>query len=654
MWTDRETLVDLINVQHLVAAITETVKEEKLLPTTLGVFGDWGSGKSSLLSMAKQELDAQDGVACITFDGSLFEGYEDAKAALMSIILEEIRDQQPKESPLRTTANGLLKRVNWFRTAGFVGKGALSLTLGEPVLGMSAFQDLLKVVNRVEDFNAESAEDLIAKASVVGKELRGLVNPDLPSNPDTLRRSVSEFRKDFAELLEKSSINTLVVFIDELDRCTPDTVLETLQAIRLFLSVPGTAFVIGADERLVEHAVQVKFPLKPEEGRTLNIGRHYLEKIVHHPIRIPPLSEAEITTYMNLLFTSLHVEKAEFEAHCKRLLAEEVDGLDMVRFDLSRAMEAFGDLDQGKLNDLKEDLLLVEQTASVLATGLDGNPRQTKRFLNMLRQRLKMAARRKVTLKRQVLAKLMVLEYFRLERFRELAEWQAKQNGRPAELKHLEGRLKVETSEESAYNDEAVETLSNPEKVTNHGFPTFTDWTNDSWLQMWLANPPQLADVDLRPYYFFARERLNAQRLGTDQLSRPAKEIFELLLSSSEAEQSRALEKSKQLSPGDVAAVTQGLAAMVRRTEDLRSESSPLNRLLAFVGIHPEQLGEVTTLLRQLPTAQLSPGLPPKLATLATGKAAEPSVKALIASWAATEGNSPFQKASRMIQRREN
>lgn len=53
MWADRETLVDLINIQHLVATITDIVANEKLLPTTIGVFGDWGSGKSSLVAMTK-------------------------------------------------------------------------------------------------------------------------------------------------------------------------------------------------------------------------------------------------------------------------------------------------------------------------------------------------------------------------------------------------------------------------------------------------------------------------------------------------------------------------------------------------------------------------------------------------------------------------
>ncbi|MFL6209210.1 MAG: P-loop NTPase fold protein [Pyrinomonadaceae bacterium] len=47
----------------------------------------------------------------------------------------------------------------------------------------------------------------------------------------------------------------MVVFIADLDRCFPDTIIETLEAIKLFLFVPGTAFILGADERLIEYAI---------------------------------------------------------------------------------------------------------------------------------------------------------------------------------------------------------------------------------------------------------------------------------------------------------------------------------------------------------------------------------------------------------------
>ena len=80
MWSDNETPVDLLGFQHLVAAITKIVGNDDLLPATLGVFGDWGGGKSSLLQMAKAELEKHEGILVLSFNGWLFEGYEDAKS----------------------------------------------------------------------------------------------------------------------------------------------------------------------------------------------------------------------------------------------------------------------------------------------------------------------------------------------------------------------------------------------------------------------------------------------------------------------------------------------------------------------------------------------------------------------------------------------
>ena len=59
---------------------------------------------------------------------------------------------------------------------------------------------------------------------------------------------IHEFREEFKELLDEAKIDQLVVLIDDLDRCLPETAIDTLEAIRLFLFVPKTAFVIGADE----------------------------------------------------------------------------------------------------------------------------------------------------------------------------------------------------------------------------------------------------------------------------------------------------------------------------------------------------------------------------------------------------------------------
>jgi predicted KAP-like P-loop ATPase len=637
VWADRETLVDLINVQHLVATITDIVANEKLLPTTIGVFGDWGSGKSSLVAMTRQELEKSKDVLCITFDGSLFEGYEDAKAALMSTILEEIRDKQSLSAEVRETvrvkANKLLKRVNLFRFAGFLGKGALSYYVGEPLLGIAALNDFLQVLpGAVQNLDKNKAEDLIAKAMRASTELAGLLKDAPKDEATTLRRSVTEFRKDFAELLKESTVKTLVVFIDELDRCMPDTVLDTLQAIRLFLAVPGTAFVIAADERLIEHAVQVKFPLKPEEGRTLNVGRHYLEKIVHHPVRIPPLSQSETMTYMNLLFTSLYIGDEEFQKLCTDLLEEEFDGLDTIRFDSQQATNRFTSLEGSKQSELLQDLLLVQQIGSILTEGLDGNPRQTKRFINMLRQRLSMAKRRRVTLKSPVLAKLMLLEYFRLEAFKLLSEKQVSQEGKPRELAALEGPEETDAKLSKKISTESKNSLDSD---------FITAFQADPWLNTWVKNEPKLSNEDLRAYFFFAREKLKSRIDTSDYLSNSASEVLNLFLSSSGTDLSMGKEKAKALSPGDAAMVLQNLASSIRRSEDLRN--SPLTQAIDFVAVRQELVGELVQLLKSLPITGLSTGIPPKLKQLFP-KA--PLIKSQVSDWSKAEGNDRFKTVS--------
>jgi len=62
---------------------------------------------------------------------------------------------------------------------------------------------------------------------------------EAPDGPENVRRNIRDFRKDFAQLLEKADIKRLVVFIDDLDRCLPENIIETLEATKLFLSAHG-------------------------------------------------------------------------------------------------------------------------------------------------------------------------------------------------------------------------------------------------------------------------------------------------------------------------------------------------------------------------------------------------------------------------------
>src|SRR4051812_1654300 len=90
MWSDNESSLDLLGCQHLVDTVTSIINNDSLLPATIGVFGDWGSGKTSLLHMVKSRLEEDKNVLVLSFNGWTFEGYDDARTALMSTILDEV------------------------------------------------------------------------------------------------------------------------------------------------------------------------------------------------------------------------------------------------------------------------------------------------------------------------------------------------------------------------------------------------------------------------------------------------------------------------------------------------------------------------------------------------------------------------------------
>lgn len=93
------------------------------------------------------------------------------------------------------------------------------------------------------------------------------------------------------------------MLIDDLDRCLPDTAIETLEAVRLFVFTARTAFVVAADEAMIEYAVRKHFPDLPETTGPRDYARNYLEKLIQVPFRIPALGETETRIYVTLLLT---------------------------------------------------------------------------------------------------------------------------------------------------------------------------------------------------------------------------------------------------------------------------------------------------------------------------------------------------------------
>ena len=125
---------------------------------------------------------------------------------------------------------------------------------------------------------------------------------------------IGAFRKAFDDLLKEAGVDQLVVLIDDLDRCLPDTAIETLEAVRLFVFTSRTAFVVAADEAMIEYAVRKHFPICRTPPGRATYARNYLEKLIQVPFRIPALGETETRIYVTLLLigAELGEDDAEF------------------------------------------------------------------------------------------------------------------------------------------------------------------------------------------------------------------------------------------------------------------------------------------------------------------------------------------------------
>jgi GTPase SAR1 family protein len=491
MWTDNITDKDFLGFDVHANLIKELIKDDKMLPLTIGLFGDWGSGKSSILEVLKNEFEKEDNTACLFFNGWVFEGYDDAKAALLETILKAFEDEKKFGEGLKEDIKKLFKSVNWMRVIGFGMKNiALPATAAFMTSGLSAIP---QIVNGLKDA-VKNPKDLVAQLQ--GHDTENFLKQFITDTDDSNKFDlVRKFRDDFEKLLEKSKIKKLVIIIDDLDRCLPDRIIDNLEAIKLFLNVKNTAFVIGADPRIVRHAIEYRYKNKIIDGSAENtndrIVNDYLEKLIQIPYNLPKLSDYEVETYITLLFCENDLDDSSdfitvLEAFKK---FREKDRYSV--FDFTKVKQAVG---ADKAAKLEQNVSLIVKLSPIISESLYGNPRQIKRFLNTFMLRKKLAALANIKdFKDDFLAKLMILEYAEPKLFETLYNWQISNKGLATELGILE---------------EICCTKENK----NLNFPDELKGWNKAKIINWLSVKPHLSKVDLRDYYWISRDKLSSMQ----------------------------------------------------------------------------------------------------------------------------------------------
>src|SRR3990167_11458906 len=124
--TDNETQIDLLNNEAIATTIIGLLRERPEQPVTIGVHGDWGAGKSSILEMIEAGLDGDARILCLKFNGWRFQGFEDAKIALIEGIVTGLIEKRPALVKAGAAVEEIFKRIDWLKVAKKAGGLALT------------------------------------------------------------------------------------------------------------------------------------------------------------------------------------------------------------------------------------------------------------------------------------------------------------------------------------------------------------------------------------------------------------------------------------------------------------------------------------------------------------------------------------------------
>ena len=356
--TDQSIGVDQLNYSRFADAFVTLVKNpEAKTPITIGIYGQWGSGKSFLMKKVKEALkkdeqpsswfgrlaasirqvfapktEKQVDTVIIEFNAWVYSGSEHLWASLVTHLYREVE----KYIGIRTHVYRLWKAVRRL----FPKAAGVFLFYAIPGLIISLLTDFSNIQSTWEAMNTAGQAvsvsvvggSLLATLPILWSALREFGDTLFMSQAANLQKLASkpDFRDQIgimadikaeigfiSQLLESRNKNhqtRVVLFIDDLDRCEHRKAVEVLQAVMLLLADrDGSPFVVflGIDARVIVRAIEENYgSVLVKAG--IN-GYEYLDKIVQMPFVIPFANRRDIGNYVESLIWSKE-EKEQVES----------------------------------------------------------------------------------------------------------------------------------------------------------------------------------------------------------------------------------------------------------------------------------------------------------------------------------------------------
>lgn len=616
LWSDEPSAVDLLAFSAVAETAVEAVLDDVLDPIALGISGPWGSGKSTVLRLIENELSArtttQDDqqVLIVRSEPWRYDPAVGAKATLIGEVLAALQAELDRRGGSYDRAEGALKRlakrVNWMRALKIAAKTSITLQLPS-----------------IDDLSSLVSED----------------NDDGESESRTL----DEFRTEFAALLtdnDLSHVRRVVVLVDDLDRCLPEAVVDTLETMRLFLSVPKMSFVIAADEERVADSLRVRYPKSDQPDQGEEPAKLYLHKIVQTTLRLPALSRFDTEAFLLLLLIQNRPD---------RVLADEA--FESILASCTSLRTTAGTLDALAVPsgvDISDELAFAARLTPLLYEKLHGSPRRVKRFLNDLNVRSSIAGRRGIELDIAIVAKLMILEVLLPDEFSAMLDWLARGELRQqlADLERLAGQGAAEPKVQPDDQGESTITSNGANakparKASAKPSPVADDAKSEQQfsegLIRWAKLPPPLAELDLSPYLHLAAS-FTGTALVDAGLPERLRDIASNLLSESRVTQKSVADADiRTLSAGDTKALLEHFGRMGR---DRPTELGRAVGAILRVATLTNDTATATTALQMIPPRDVR-----ALVVLLFSDAQVVTYRAVLERWSAGSSDDPVKRA---------
>jgi hypothetical protein len=289
------------------AALAEVLEQPMNGATVIGIHGPWGSGKTTLMYAVRAALvgpRAEDTPIVIEFNAWKYQAREALWRALILSMIGALRDaaseaQKKELTELESSLYAAFEvqelgpwSINWRTAATEIASVALEVVQ----LGFAG-RFLRSVFGKGK---SKDGEAVLGSDDV--KRISGVLEREAVSRRVAQVQSIEQFLGAFTELVTNvRGSRRIVVLIDDLDRCLPESALEVFEAIKLFLDAPGCGFVVAIDREVIRSGLAVRYaPLREALSQApVADADEYIEKTIGISYDVPRLSSTDVAAMID-------------------------------------------------------------------------------------------------------------------------------------------------------------------------------------------------------------------------------------------------------------------------------------------------------------------------------------------------------------------